>query len=55
MKDALTQALTQTSDDASVDRILATSFFRTRPHQAGTTAAAVIRLDERRTSVRSSS
>lgn len=56
MKDALTKVLAQTpsSDDTSVDRILAASFFRTRPMQAGTTAA-VIRLDERRTSARSPS
>lgn len=48
MKDALTKVLAQTSaDDASVDRILAASFFRPRPMQAGTTAP-VIRLDERR-------
>ena len=47
MKDALTKMLGQTSNDASVDRIMAASFFRTRPMQAGTTAP-VIRLDERR-------
>ena len=46
MKDALTKVLVATSDDASVDRIMAASFFRTRPMQAG--AAPVIRLDERR-------
>jgi hypothetical protein len=54
MKDALTKVLAQTSDDSSVERILAASFFRTRPMQAGTTAQ-VIRLDERRTNGRSSS
>lgn len=49
MKDALTKVLAQTSDDASVDRIMAASFFRPRlsPAQAGATAT-VIRLDERR-------
>ena len=50
MKDALTKVLVALDrDDASVDRIMAASFFRTRPMQAGTTAQ-VIRLDERRTS-----
>ena len=48
MKDALTKVLVALDrDDASVDRILAASFFRTRPMQAG--SAPVIRLDERRT------
>jgi hypothetical protein len=48
MKDALIKVLAQTSgDDSSVDRIMAASFFRPRPSQAGTTAP-VIRLDERR-------
>ena len=47
MKDALTKVLAQGADDASVDRIMAVSFFRPRPMQAGTTAP-VIRLDERR-------
>ena len=47
MKDALTKVLTMTADDASVDRIMASSFFRPRPMQAGTTAQ-VIRLDDRR-------
>ena len=46
MKDALTKVLVAKTDDASVDRIMAASFFRTRPMQAG--AAPVIRLDERR-------
>ena len=47
MKDALTKVLVALDrDDASVDRILAASFFRTRPMQAGT--APVIRLDDRR-------
>ena len=48
MKDALTKVLVQSAgEDTSVDRILAVSFFRSRPMQAGTTAP-VIRLDERR-------
>lgn len=47
MKDALTKVLVQSADDASVDRIMAASFFRPRPMQAGS-AAPVIRLDERR-------
>ena len=47
MKDALTKVLVALDrNDASVDRILAASFFRTRPMQAG--AAPVIRLDEAR-------
>ena len=54
MKDALTKVLTVVTDDASVDRILAASFFRTRPMQSGTTAL-VIRLDERRNAARSPS
>lgn len=52
MKDALTKVLTVADrDDASVDRIMAASFFRPRgcAAQAGTTAQ-IIRLDERRTS-----
>ena len=49
MKDALTRALVQLGEDTSVDRILAVSFFRTRPMQAGATAP-VIRLDDRRAS-----
>jgi hypothetical protein len=50
MKDALTKALVQhPGEDTSVDRILAVSFFRSRPMQAGTTAQ-VIRLDDRRAS-----
>ena len=51
MKDALTKALAGRGEgeDTSVDRIMAASFFRTRPMQAGTTAA-VIRLDDRRAS-----
>ncbi len=48
MKDALAKALVQSPAEDSVDRILAASFFRSRPMQAGTTAP-VIRLDERRT------
>ncbi len=49
MKDALTKVLAALDplDDMSVDRIMAASFFRTRPMQAGATAQ-VIRLDERR-------
>ena len=47
MKDALTKVLAGVDrDDASVDRIMAASFFRPRPMQAGATAQ-VIRLDER--------
>jgi hypothetical protein len=47
MKDALTKVLVAVDrDDTSVDRIMAASFFRTRPMQAGATAP-VIRLDER--------
>ncbi len=47
MKDALTKVLAGLDrDDASVDRIMAASFFRPRPMQAGATAQ-VIRLDER--------
>lgn len=50
MKDALTKVLVALDhDDVSVDRIMAASFFRTRPMQAG--AAPVIRLDERRSAV----
>ncbi len=50
MKDALARALVQMSgEDTSVDRIMAVSFFRPRPMQAGTTAP-VIRLDDRRPS-----
>jgi hypothetical protein len=49
MKDALTKVLVALDrEDASVDRIMAASFFRPRPMQAGTTAQ-VIRLDDRRT------
>jgi hypothetical protein len=48
MKDALTKVLVQVADDASVDRILAASFFRTRPLQGAGTTAQVVRLDERR-------
>jgi hypothetical protein len=47
MKDALTKVLVQASDDTSVDRILAASFFRSRPLQAGT-VADVVSLEERR-------
>ena len=47
MKDALTKVLSQTSEDPNVDRIMAASFFRPWPMQAGATAT-VIRLDERR-------
>ena len=50
MKDALTKALVQKSgDDTNVDRIMAASFFRPRPMQAGT-MAPVIQLDDRRAS-----
>ena len=54
MRDELTRILVQTSDDASVDRIMAVSFFRTRPMQAGT-LAPVIRLDDRQASGATSS
>ena len=54
MRDELTRILVQTSDDASVDRIMAASFFRTRPMQAGT-LAPVIRLDDRRSNGAASS
>lgn len=47
MKDSLTKVLTVVADDPSVDRIMAASFFRPRPMQAGATAQ-VIHLDERR-------
>lgn len=50
MKDALTKVLVALDrDDTSVDRIMAASFFRTRPMQAGT--APVICLAERARSV----
>ena len=52
MKDALAKALVQSPGEESVDRILAASFFRSRPMQAGTTAP-VIRLDDRRPARRS--
>ena len=54
MRDELSRILVQAPDDASVDRIMAASFFRSRPMQAGT-LAPVIRLDERRTTGPSSS
>lgn len=47
MKDVLTKVLVALDHDASVDRIMAASFFRPRPMQAGATAQ-VICLDERR-------
>ena len=48
MKDALMSALVpRTAEDTSTDRILAQSFFRVRPLQAGT-VATVIRLEDRR-------
>ena len=48
MKDVLTKVLAALDrDDASVDRIMAASFFRPRPMQAGATAP-VIHLDDRR-------
>ena len=47
MKDALTKVLAGLDrDDSSVDRIMAASFFRPQPMQAGATAQ-VIRLAER--------
>ena len=47
MKDALAKALA-TKDETSVDRIMAASFFRTRPMQAGTAAPVIALSDERR-------
>jgi hypothetical protein len=47
MKDALAKALVQVRGEEAVDRIMAASFFRPRPLQAGA-SAAVVRLDERR-------
>lgn len=49
MKDALSKALNEamTGADASVDRILAASFFRPRPLQAGS-VATVVSLEDRR-------
>ncbi|MDB4942072.1 MAG: hypothetical protein JWP97_1606 [Labilithrix sp.] len=56
MKDALAQALCapSTNEDTSADRILAASFFRSRPLQAGS-PATVIRLEDRRSKVSVSS
>ena len=54
MKEALTKVLVALDrDDASVDRIMAASFFRARAMHAGggvqaRATAVVIRLDERR-------
>jgi hypothetical protein len=47
VRDALSKALAE-SIDPKVERILAGSFFRTRPMQAGTQAEVVVRLSERR-------
>ncbi|MBX3192625.1 MAG: hypothetical protein KF819_36915 [Labilithrix sp.] len=47
MKDRLAQALAPV-DDASVDRIMASLFFRPRRTAPPTGRAPVIRLDERR-------
>ena len=47
MRDALSHALAEPVDP-KVDRILASSFFRTRPLQAGSQAEVVVRLSDRR-------
>jgi len=49
MKEALTKALEAAADgtEASVDRVLAASFFRPRPLQAGS-VATVVSLEDRR-------
>lgn len=49
-KHDLAKALGGDDDVASADRILEAAFFRTRPLQAGTSPAAIVRLDERRSS-----
>ena len=49
MKDALSKVLEmKDSRDSGTDRILAASFFRTRPLQLGSSPAVVVQLDERR-------
>jgi len=49
MKDALARVLAAPTDtqDAHVDRVLAASFFRPRPMQAGTVASVVSLADRR--------
>jgi hypothetical protein len=49
VRDALSKALVAATTDASVDRVLANAFYRTRPMQAGT-VATVVNLSERRQS-----
>jgi hypothetical protein len=49
VRDALSKALAAATTDASVDRVLADSFYRTRPMHAGT-VANVVSLSERRQS-----
>jgi hypothetical protein len=49
VRDALSKALAAATTDASVDRVLADAFYRTRPMQAGT-VANVVSLSERRQS-----
>ena len=46
MREALSKALAAPTD-ASIDRVLANAFYRTRPLQAGT-VANVVRLSDRR-------
>lgn len=51
VREALSKALAGAASDASVDRVLANAFYRTRPMQAGTVANAnVVNLSERRQS-----
>ena len=49
VREALSKALAAATD-ASVDRVLANAFYRTRPLQAGTevSVATVVRLSDRR-------
>lgn len=49
MKEALSNALAGATDgtEASVDRVLAAAFFRSRPLQAGS-VATVVSLEDRR-------
>ena len=49
MREQLSKALAAATTDASVDRVLANAFYRTRPMQAGT-VANVVSLSERRQS-----
>jgi hypothetical protein len=51
VREALSKALAAATTDASVDRVLANAFYRTRPMQAGTVAITnVVSLSERRQS-----